>query len=44
MPLGIVEILKGKAKDYSRTYKKYDYVSIPDGDHNLIDLDSEIIL
>jgi hypothetical protein len=44
MPSDIVQILKDKAKSYAKTYKKYDYVEIPDGDHNLIDLDSEIIL
>jgi hypothetical protein len=43
MPVEILDLLKDKAKSYSEIYKDYDYVSIPDGDHNLLDLDSEIV-
>lgn len=43
MPVEILDILKGKAKSYSKTYKKYDYVSIPEDDFNIIDLDSEVV-
>lgn len=43
MPIEILDILKSKAKSYGKTYKNYDYVSIPEYDYNIIDLDGEIV-